>query len=106
MDWTTFSTILSTIGQLPVATLIVITCVLSGIGKGVGMIFRDTPRYIYLIIHDILNFILRLIGKEPIDVSPENNKGKDDDQAEKIFKIIEGGKSKKEENHHEDGNSK
>ena len=106
MDWTIILTILSTIGQLPVATLIVITCVLSGVGIGIGMVFRDIPRYIYLIVHDILNFILRLKGKEPIDVSPESNKGKEDNQAKKIIKIIEGGKSKKEENHHEDGHSK
>lgn len=96
MDWTTISAILSTIGQLPTAALVVITCVLSGIGIGVGMVLRDTPKYIYLTIHDILNFILRLKGKEPIGVSPENSKEEDDSHATKIFKIIEGGKSKRE----------
>ena len=106
MDWASILTFLSTIGQLPAAALIVITCVLSGIGIGIGMVFRDAPKYIHLTIHDILNFILRLMGKEPIDFSPENSKRKDDNQAEEIFKIIKGGKSKKEEDHREDGDSK
>lgn len=57
MDLTAILKIISTIGQLPVATLIVVTCVLSSIGVGIGMVFRDIPKYIYLTIHDILGLV-------------------------------------------------
>lgn len=103
MNWDTLPVILSTIGQLPTTAIIAITCVLGGVGIGIGMSFRDIPKYIYKTVVAILNFILILKGKEQIDISSkrnENNNG-----ATKILKIIEGGKSEKKENHHEDGHA-
>lgn len=104
MNLATLSAILSTIGQLPTATIFAVTCVLSGIGIGIGMSFRDIPKYTYKTVVAILNFILRLKGKKQIDVFPEQNEEKDNDKT-KILKIIEGGKSEKKEGYHEDGHA-
>lgn len=104
MDWATLSKILSTIGQLPTAAIIAIACLLSGVGIGIGIAFRDIPKHIYKTIVAILNFILRLTGKEQIDVSPEQNEETNNDKI-RIFEAIEGGKSKKKENHQEDGHA-
>lgn len=102
MNWTNISSILSAIGQLSPAAIFVVICMFSGIGIGIGMAFRDIPKYIYKIIVAILNFILRLKEKEQIGISPEENEGENSNKT-KIFKIIEGGTNKKKEGNHEDG---
>ena len=102
MNWATISSILSTMGQLSPAAIVTVICVLSGTGIGIGIAFRDIPKYIYKTVVAILNFILILIGKEQIDVSPKQNEEKNHDKT-KIFTIIEGGKSEKKKSRHEDG---
>lgn len=104
MSSANFSAILSVIGQFP-AALIATAFVLGGAGIGIGMIFRDVPRYIYKIIHDILSFILYVLIlklKNPTDDNPDGNDGKNNSHIAETFKVIEGGKSGKEDDRHED----
>lgn len=105
MNLANFSAILSAIGQLPTAALFFITCVLSGIGIGIGMSLRDIPKYFHKTIVAILNFILILTGKEQISVSYRLKEGNDNNNVRKIFEVIEGGKSDKKEERHKDGHA-
>ena len=103
MSLANFSAIISSIGQLPVAALIVIACVLGGIGIGIGLIFRDIPKYTYKTIRDILSFILVLKGKKQADDPSDGNDGKESNHAARAFKIIKWGKTEKKTNYHENG---
>lgn len=109
MSLANFSAIFSSIGQLPaaaaVAAVIVMGFVFGGVGHGIGMIFRDIPKYTYKIIHDILSFILAILilkWKRKMDSPPDDNEGKNNDHAAKTFEIIEGGKTNKQGDHHKD----
>lgn len=105
MNLTNILAILSTIGQLPTAALVAITCVLGGIGIGIGTAFRDVPKYSCETIRVILNFILSVKEKEQIDVPPEPKEETEKCNARNRIKVIEGGKNEKKENQHKDGHA-
>lgn len=90
----TLSQVLSAIGELPITALIVVVCVLCGIGIGIAVAFRDLPKYLYKTFVAILDFVLRLFGKEQIDLPPDY----DEKDLEKIMKMVQELKGKQKDN--------
>ena len=103
MNFANISAIFSTISQLPTAALIAVTCVLGGIGIGIGTAFRDIPKYSYKTICVIIDFILVLTGNKPICFSLGFEKENSNEKNK--FKIIEGWKTEKKEYRHKDGHA-
>lgn len=94
MDMAALSQVFSAIGEIPVVALIAVVCMLCGIGIGIAVAFRDLPKYLYKTFAAILNFVLRLFGKEQIDLPPDH----DEKDLEKILKMVQALKGKQKDN--------
>ena len=93
---TTLLEILSAIGKLPTAAIIVGFLVCGGIFIGFGIAFRDIPKYFSQTIIAFLNFILRILGKEQITNQTDNKADEMSEDVKKTFKLIQGGKNEKD----------